>query len=126
MNCINCYHYQSCANIDVTGYVTDREKTSEEVCEHFITPEEVHPVAYWIRKVRKHIWSKIVRVQYECSHCNAMSERVFTHDIIEVDVWNGYHADNWMPKKDLPQHCSGCGAVMDLDKTDHTNTVIIE
>ena len=126
MNCINCYHYQACASVDVTGYVTDREKTSEEVCDHFITPEDVTPVSHWVRTVRKHLWSDKVRVQYECPRCNAKSERVYTYDIFPVSAWNEYHADHWMPSYDLPRFCSGCGTEMDLDKTDHTNTVIIE
>lgn len=126
MNCVNCYHYQACASVDVTGYVTDREKGPEDVCDYFLSPEDVNPVAYWVRKVRKYKWSKNVRGQYECSRCNAACERVYTHDIMPVTLWNEYLADHWMPESGLPQFCSNCGAAMDLDRTDHTNTVIID
>lgn len=126
MNCVNCYHYQSCASIDVTSYVVDREKTSEEACEHFITPENVNPTSHWERKVYKHLWSTYVRVQYECHHCQGACERVYSHDIVDVNMWNGYLADNWKPKNGLSPFCPHCGAKMDLDKTDHTNWVTID
>lgn len=124
MNCINCYHYQSCANIDVTGYVTDREKTSEEVCEHFITPEEVHPTAHWVRKVSDQPWSKNVRVEYVCSHCGCSHERVYTQEFFPKELWYNYQSKHWMPGIDLYSFCHGCGAKMDLSKTDHRNHVV--
>ena len=55
MNCENCYHYQACSSVDVTGYVNGLEKTPEEACEHFLDPKEVRPTAHWVRQVGKFI-----------------------------------------------------------------------
>ena len=90
--------------------------------------DEGEPVkqSYWERRVYKHVWSTNVRAQYECNHCHAACERVYSHEIVDIDMWNNYMANNWKPKNGLPQYCSACGAKMDLNKTDHTNWVIID
>lgn len=124
MNCVNCYHYQACAGVDVTGYVTDREKVSEhEVCEHFLNPEDVRPKAHWVRRVRPFISSKDVIVYYVCSRCGCEHERVYTKDIIAKTLWDEYLNDHWMPKNDMHPFCHNCGSEMELDKTDHTNVM---
>lgn len=121
MNCANCYHYQACASVDVTGYVADREKSPEEACEHFLNPEDVRRTAHWTRQVCRSQISSYVRVRYVCTRCGAECERVYTNDIFQSPLWDDYQSEHWMPGKDLQKFCHGCGAEMDLDKTDHTN-----
>lgn len=91
-----------------------------------VKQEDADLTSYWERKVYKHLWSTNVRVQYKCHRCRGVCERVYSHDIIDIDMWNGYMAENWKPKNGLPQFCSGCGSKMDLDKTNHDNWVVID
>lgn len=121
MNCINCYHYEACASVDVTGFVTDREKENKEACEHFLNQEDVRPTAHWVRKVYRLPWSPNVRVDYECSRCNCTHERVYTQELIPKNVWDDYLHEHWMPGNEMYPFCHGCGAEMKLDETDHRN-----
>ena len=124
MNCVNCFHYAACQGVDVTGYVTDREKTSEEACEHFVTHNDVHPSAHWERKVENfsRTGSDKVFVSYQCSHCHA--EARGTLKSFHINDWNNYWADHYMPEK-FYAYCNVCGAKMNLEETDHTNWVTI-
>ena len=125
MNCVNCYHYEACKSVDVTGYVTDRDKTPEDdLCEHFLNPEDVRPTAHWVRKVYKNSWSNKVNVCYECSRCDGRSERVYTTEFIDKQLWDDYLHAHWMPRNDPHDFCPKCGAEMNLDKTEHANLVI--
>ena len=124
MNCEQCYHYQACLSVDVTGFVADPNKNCEEPCEHFLNPEDVQPISYWVRRVSKYRYTTGVRVRYVCNRCGSEHDRVYTQEIMEDETWNNYMKDHWMPKNDLYVFCHGCGAKMDLDKTDHTNHVV--
>ena len=126
MNCVNCYHYRACASVDVTGYVTDLERDSEETCEHFLNPEDVRRTAHWARDVHSYSWSDQVRVRYICSRCGAECETTYSSDFIYKSYWYDYQREHWMPRCNLPHFCHGCGAEMDLNQTDHTNVETVD
>lgn len=116
MNCINCYHYDACASVDVTGYVADFEH--EDECEHFKTAEDVHPTAHWVRTVKDYGHGEHIFVEYKCSRCGkAIALKSFT-----PKEWYGYFKDNYVVNPEyLHKYCPECGAKMDLEKTDHSN-----
>ena len=124
MNCEQCYHYQACLSVDVTGFVADPNKNCEEPCEHFLNPEDVQPTAHWERQVCHQKYHSNVVVDYRCSRCGARNETVYSHDIIDKELWYGYMHQHWMPKNPMHSYCPGCGAKMDLEKTDHRNHAV--
>lgn len=125
MNCVKCFHYEACQSVDVTGYVTDREKTSEEACEHFTTHNDVHPSAHWKREVRKYGVAPggDVYINYKCSHCHG--EHKGSIKSFKIKEWNEYWAEHYTPDHKFFAYCHECGAKMNLDETDHANWVAI-
>jgi hypothetical protein len=120
MNCVNCFHYTACQSVDVTGYVADREKPSEEACEHFITPADVNPTAHWYRKVKMYKHSPLgeLYINYHCSHCHNTPRS--TIKSFKIKDWDNYWADHYIPEE-LPAYCVSCGAKMNLEETNHEN-----
>ena len=109
MNCINCFHYKACSSIDVTGYVADIEREDGD-CEHFITPEEVHPVAEVVECVNDYGYNDIF-LHIHCSNCgedlNLKSYR--------REDWNSYFKDkHYIEYK--KRYCPGCGAIIVKEK----------
>lgn len=121
MNCINCYHYDACASVDVTGYVADFEH--EEECEHFKTAEDVHPTAHWVRVVTDYGSGRIY-VEYRCTGCGVASRESL--ESFAPEAWYGYFKDRYdSENKGLHRYCPVCGAEMDFEKTDHSNHYVI-
>lgn len=108
MNCINCFHYNACASVDLTGYVTDVEH-EDSPCEHFITPEEVHPVARAVEIVKDYssLTSSDIFVDLRCSNC----DELLAIKSYKSKDWNDYFKNNHSLKYDK-KCCPGCGAVI--------------
>ena len=108
MNCINCFHHNACASVDLTGYVADIEREDGD-CEHFITPEEVHPVARVVEIVQdfSSIPSDCIYVDLRCSNCN----KLLMIKSYKTEDWVNYFKDHHELKYD-DKCCPGCGAVI--------------
>lgn len=103
MNCINCFHYGSCSSVDVTGYVRDFEH-EEELCEHFITPDEVHPTTKLVIKVDDYGFDSIF-VKGVCARCGAnLTIKRYNHK-----EWDEYYKDNYSVETSN-KFCPRCGA----------------
>lgn len=108
MNCINCFHYDACASVDVTGYVADIEHEIY-ACEHFITHEEVHPIAKAVEIVNDYssLLCSDIFVDLRCSNCNKM----LNIKSYKVKEWNDYFKDHHSLRYD-DKCCPGCGAII--------------
>lgn len=113
MNCINCFHYNACAGVDVTGYVADIEH-EDYPCEHYITPEEVHPVAWAVERVEDYITPACddVFVRLHCSNCDCL----IAIKSYKREDWDKYFKDHHSLRYDK-KCCPGCGAVIIQEET---------
>lgn len=108
MNCINCFHYNACSSVDMTGYVTDVEHV-DDPCEHFITPEEVHPTATIVEKIEYGNYIDKVFLNYHCSRCD---ERLYIKSYDRKD-WDEYFAANRQTAAVISyEHCPRCGSLI--------------
>jgi predicted RNA-binding Zn-ribbon protein involved in translation (DUF1610 family) len=105
MNCINCFHYNACASVDLTGYVTDVEH-EDYICEHFITPEEVHPVARAVESISDYGHDDIF-VNLLCPNCH---ELLAIKSYLRKD-WDNYFKDKHSLKYSR-NYCPKCGTMI--------------
>lgn len=109
MNCVNCFHYNACAGVDVTGYVADIDH-EDYPCEHFITPEEVHPVARAVESISDYGRDDIF-VNLHCPNCR---ELLGVKSYIRKD-WDDYFKDKHSFKYSK-NYCPECGIMIVEEK----------